>query len=237
MAMKSIYRNKTFDMYTNDVLYLIGVYFGDGSLRKQYRDNRQNSFEFSFGTIDKEFIDKVSDIVFDLRGTRPKITSKVEKKTLFYRLSFGFQNFNSWLYQESNNKTRIPAYIKELPEENLKYFLAGYFDSDGWVSERKRKNVVHLSSKNMSWAAGWDSVSEWAIDMKLLFEKVGFKVGTFKKRNLSLNNPNHRDIYTCSLSMWSFLEIDLPLVVNRKKNRIINYRNSCNPQRLYALHS
>ena len=217
--MKSIYRNKKFDREDNDILWFLGVYFGDGSIR--LRGIGINSFEFSLGSIDRELIEKVADIVERLRRKRPKITSKVEKKTLFYRLDFGFTNLLSWMYKATKDKTEIPKYIWKLPKEKIAYFLAGYFDTDGYVSERKRKDVKQEKSKNMNWCAGFTTVSCWVYDMEKLFNKAGVQTGKLTKR--ALPNPNHRDRYDCGILMKSLSESRLPLVVNRKKQRISNY--------------
>ena len=225
--MKSQYRDILFVYDSDDILYLLGVYFGDGSIR-----HRDNNYEFSLGTIDYEMAEKIANIVEDIRGIRPNITGKVEVKKMFYRLSFGYENLLKWIYEETNNKQKIPEFLFSLPDKKLKYFLAGYMDTDGFVCERKNK--LAKSDRNMGWSAGWNTVSLWADDMRRLFNKVGILSGSFRKRRPD-DNPKHKDRYDCNLLIESFAKSGLPLVVKRKQQRVENYLNYKNPQRLHVL--
>ena len=219
MAGKSLYRNCQIDICDNDILYLIGVYFGDGWIVKK----KNRFYEFGFGTMDLDFLERVLNIVKKIRGKKPNVlTIKKKNRKDFYCIYFGFKIFCEWLYKESDNKKQIPKYIKNLNKNKIKYFLAGYFDSDGYVSQRKY-NGKTLKSKNMYFTSGFSTVSPWYKDMINLFQKAGVKIGTSKTRKSFFNNKEHQDRTDVTLYIESLAKAKLPLSVSRKRKKLEEY--------------
>ena len=55
--------------------YLLGVYFGDGSITV-----RGGSYQFGFETIDREFLDKVLECIKELADKEPTVEKETVEK-------------------------------------------------------------------------------------------------------------------------------------------------------------
>ena len=129
------------------LFYLAGVIVGDGHLRKGVKwKGRDDSLDYGINihAKHKDFLEIIFGIINE------KINSKTEIK--FYKRTYYLSIRNKLLHSTLNKKFEIPLGKKSnivfIPNhvkysKNLKYFLAGLFDTDGGV---RRGSIGYCSA-------------------------------------------------------------------------------------------
>lgn len=205
-----------------DFIYLLGVYFGDGSITKR----GHHSYQFAFETIDSDFMDKVLSCIKSLIGKTPTVSSRQRgvnrQPTLYFSTS---NELFEYMYTITNNKKYIPDFILNGDIDTKKIFLIGCLDSDGWVSRHHHKNG--LKQFSMGYCKG----SNYINDIYKLLNDVGLQVGLPKAKQAKSGNL----YYTISINMQSWIKVGMVFNIARKNARIEEYKKKWSkPQRLYA---
>ncbi len=113
-----------------DVLWLIGLYVAEGYARKNV--SVKGYYQVDFAASEEEIRVRIEQTMNTYFNLKP---SYVNKDRLTYS-SHILYDFFVEILQTGNNahNKRIPLQILNLPCEQLRFFLQGYFDGDGSVS-------------------------------------------------------------------------------------------------------
>lgn len=124
--------------------YLLGVWYSDGSVEKY----SENSKRASLSSIDKEWLEKIRDII---SPGRP-ISKEINKNP--YKLYINGDEFYNWLFNWGciPNKSLILKFPENIPEKYLPDFMRGLTDGDGSVILYEQKcfnkiNGNHLKTR------------------------------------------------------------------------------------------
>ena len=149
----------------NDLLYLAGLIAGDGDLTKS-----KNSVTIMLSNNSKQIIDNFKNISYNLFNIKPFLSSKKDsKRAESWRISSNiiFEILNSLGIPLSpkSEKLDMSNVLLRLPNELVKSFIQGCFDTDGSVVERKSKNSHHISYSTSS--------KRFAVKLQLLLLRFG----------------------------------------------------------------
>ena len=123
--------------------YLAGVIIGDGNLSNYVKSKKTDfsmDYRITIDVSDKEYIIFVLNLIQSIINTRttPKVPSqrgnRLPRLKLQVRNKELFNFFNKTMQipkGAKSSKVFVPSIIKNSPEKIKKYFLAGYFDTDG----------------------------------------------------------------------------------------------------------
>lgn len=124
---------------SDKVLWLLGRYVADGHINK-YTHNSIN-FAIRFNK-EQEFIEHIPDEMIDK-------FKKFKKKCWDYRIADeDFQDICLEFGNGSSNK-RLPQWVLDLPKEQAKIFLDGYFSGDGHYNKNKNLMMFCTASKEL----------------------------------------------------------------------------------------
>lgn len=205
-----------------DFIYLLGVYFGDGSITQRTK----NSFQFAFEAIDIDFVNKVLRCVTSLTGKTPKICTRQRgaNRNPTYYFSTCDKLYED-MYELTSGKKIIPDFIMNGDKETKQTFLTGCLDSDGWVSRHHHKNG--LKQFSMGYTKGNSYINE----IYTLMCDVGLQVGLPKAQQ----SKSHTVYWSIRINMQSWVKSGMQFSIDRKNKRVEEYKLKWSkPQRLYA---
>ena len=205
-----------------DFIYLLGVYFGDGSITPR----TQNSYQFAFESIDIDFVNQVLKCIKKLTNKKPNVSTRqrgVNRNPTYY-----FSTCNElykYMYNITSGKKIIPDFIINGDKETKQIFLTGCLDSDGWVSRHHAKNG--LKQFSMGYCKGSSYINE----IYRLMCDIGLQVGLPKAKQSKSNNV----YWTICINMQSWVKSGMRFNIERKNKRVEEYKLKWSkPQRLYA---
>lgn len=126
--------------------YLLGLFYADGCVAK-FENNAYRIFRIAFSEKDKDFLQKIIDIVNEKLCTQYSI-KRIDKLNAYY---FGIykKEFikNIIRLGISPNKTyeNDDFVFQNVPSNFKRHFIRGYFDGDGCISFYKQKNRCTVS--------------------------------------------------------------------------------------------
>lgn len=205
-----------------DFIYLLGVYFGDGSITQRTK----NSFQFAFEAIDIDFVNKVLHCVTKLTGKTPKICTRQRgaNRNPTYYFSTCDELYRD-MYELTSGKKIIPDFIMNGNKETKQTFLTGCLDSDGWVARHHHKNG--LKQFSMGYCKGGSYINE----IYTLMCGVGLQVGLPKAQQSKSNTV----YWSIRINMQSWVKSGMQFSIDRKNKRVEEYKLKWSkPQRLYA---
>lgn len=199
-----------------DLFYLAGVMIGDGHLSNNVKwKNQDNSLDYAMIVYsdNRVFLDLILDIFKNKTQTKTKLLTN---KNLFYisvRNKKLYYTFNSY-FGIPNGKKSDKVLIKEdlKTNENLKYLLAGLFDTDGGF----RRNSI-----------GYCSASEKiTLDIKECLSK--FKINSTTERWLNKKyNKYYYGLVISKKDLPQFFET-IPLKNKEKLDRMkVRFMQRC----------
>lgn len=127
----------TFNGWSEELAYIMGVYLGDGCIYKG---------SFIVTTIDRDFLDRVRGccqrLLSDSLPEPYKVCYETKKKTPRVKWDFRFRchDLCDWLLKMCADKTRLPV---SFPGDDPKLSLAlftGFMDSEGYCAVSKETN-------------------------------------------------------------------------------------------------
>lgn len=197
-----------------DLAYVIGVYFGDGYVSRNYTPSGDsNTKYFRLQVIDKDFRDYTADRCersFPERTTT-KFTCEVNDRTYHCIQIRGIGNY---LESVTGKKTYIPNFVYA-SDDNKKAFLEGMLDSEGWVQ-------LQLGKKGTTCRAtiGIAVTSEILYELKKMFESLNVKVGKVSVFTKNRKKP----LKHINLNVESFVDSGMKFNIERKQIRIEAFR-------------
>lgn len=197
----------------SDQAYLCGVCLSDGHIGDRH---------FKMSAIDKEFVDETRRILQNMCGRPLNLLSslypnKARPKGTIWSVNCWDQAVVHFLKRVTNNRTQVPKELFRSSSEVVKHFLAGYFDGDGFIEEGRGR-----SKGAMRYNAGFGGINPYLDDIGRLFQKVG---ASLKRR---VREERDHKVIRYRIPMKSLASLELPLKVDRKRDRLNRYiqRNS-----------
>ena len=214
------------DKYVNSIAYSIGALTGDGTVKKHVV-KRNNSFAvISMVNISAMDIDCVERVCYEINEFFGKSYQIVEYKnpndTTMFRLAINkkviFEFFNYFIREKLNISDEI---FRANKKARLDY-LAGLFDTDGYVSESKNPN----SKYGVSWRVGFASRHRTFVeDTNRLLSKIGVKVGKIYEQTSQYDTR----MYVIKPNIRSFIDAGCYFQIPRKAKRLANYESAVKP--------
>ena len=194
--------------------YVVGVYFGDGCVthRKFNADGTENRC-FALQVIDRDFRDYTAAEAakaFPEATIYPFDTFR-EGKGNIYMLRV--ERVGEFIERITGKRTLIPNFVYE--DANIRPFLEGLLDSEGWVTD-----TTYLRKNEISCVIGFAITSELAHEFKNMLESIGVKVGKIGTKKL----PSGRIAKQMHFNTASFLDSGLSFHCWRKQRKIEGHR-------------
>ncbi len=198
--------------------YVIGVYFGDGCVTL-YRTNNDQSENrcFALQVIDEDFRDYVAkqcQIAFPESNVQVHNIYREDKGRELYHLRVGL--IGHYIESITGKKTIIPNFVYE-SIDNIKAFLEGLLDSEGWITD-----TAYLKRNEISCVIGLAITSELAWEFKNMFQGLGIKVGKIGTRKL----PSGKVIKQMHFNTGTFFNSGLMFHSWRKAKKLIAHRSA-----------
>ena len=209
--------------------YLLGVYLGDGCVSEQ-----RTSLVFKLGAIDRDFVEKTSEILKELTGKNANICQLTEKRSINqpYSTSCYDKDLCNHLRESTKNKTVIPDYVNGWPLENKIAFIEGLMDSEGFVAENRRWEPARSR-----YFMGYKSCDAWVPDFIRILESVGVKIG--KVRQEKPRKEGYKVPTGFNIKIQSWIDSGCRFNIKRKQDRVDAWaacepytQRSRNPRRL-----
>ncbi len=207
-----------------NIAYLLGVLYGDGSLSQLDKPEHQHNTTLGFTTADDEILEYVKNILSsefnDTKEVKKLKTSKYGYIISSAKLAALLRLLQACCRSENKG---VPDIIFESPKSVIRAFIQGLFDTDGY-SDKKRGNIQYCSASeelardvhNLLLSFGIISrlyfknnkcLGAWNIDIfgekaKIFYNNIGFRLA--RKQNnenkLPLNRGNNLPLYPPGLS-------------------------------------
>lgn len=196
---------------SEELLWLIGVYVGDGCSEK----NKSKCWSRIYLAVppDDKVRKRVEETIVNIFGIQPR--SKGICVTISSIIVGEF--FRSLQLNGTAKTKRIPLWIYDLPLNEKLAFIEGYMDSDGSVRNRKEKNGILLGQ--ITYASANKLLLE---DLKLLMISCGLnplKISTYSKfRSLYKGKWKY---YTCHF-LTENLRDSLKLIREKVRTNDVN---------------
>jgi len=190
--------------------YILGVYLGDGSVSKN-----GTSMVFRLGAIDKDFVDKTSELLQELTGKNANINQLREKRSIHqpYVTACYDRELCYHLQEVTENKTVIPEFVKEWPIENKIAFVEGLMDSEGFVAENKRWEPARSR-----YFMGYKSCDVWVPDFIRILEEIGVKIGKVRQEKPRKEGYKVPTVFNIKIQSW--IDSGCRFNIKRKQDRV-----------------
>lgn len=192
--------------------YLLGVYLGDGCVTRVQGYNR-----FRLNTIDRDFAEATATAIKDVTGRSypvngPYQDQRYPKSAPQYMLTCCWGRLCDSLVAETGGKQKIPEWIFSADKERRLAFIAGLFDSEGFVAENKRNPT------NRRYFMGFKSCDLWVLDFVRLLEQTGIRVG--KVRTEEPRKAHYKRPTVFNVKMQSWIDAGAYFKCSRKQRRV-----------------
>lgn len=221
------------DKYIEPVAYTIGALIGDGSVTNPVCKRTDGSFqEMQTVTISSMDIDCIGRVCWEINEFFSKDYKIVpytnNNGTQMYRLAINNTIIYKFFHYFISNKLNIPD---ELFMSNRKVqldFLAGLFDTDGYIAEVKQGQARF----GYSWRVGFATRHRTFIeDLTRMMQKLGVKVGSVHEQI----SGHGTTMYIIKPNIRSFIDNGCYFQIKRKADRISNYLCAMKPSETIIL--
>lgn len=194
--------------------YLLGVYFGDGSITV-----RGGSYQFGFETIDREFLDKVLECIKELTDKEPTVGKRNRgenrNETLYFSMC---GELFEHMYKETHGKKIVPDWVVNGDSDTKKLFLQGVMDSDGYVSQRE--NMKGIKQFRMGYVKSGIFVT---LILKMM-KDIGLQLS-----KIAIEPTKHNDfVFRVGINMQSWVKSGMKFSIPRKNDRVVAYQAKFN---------
>lgn len=135
---KSRYKIRIPKTCNSEIAYLAGVIAGDGCFNYSKRENLSFPYvRISISSGDQAHLKEINKLfidVFGVKGVSRKDKRKRNCHYLFVNHRLLFTYFRNYLGLDKRS-LKVPELLKN--KDLFKYFLAGFFDTDGYCSKRR----------------------------------------------------------------------------------------------------
>lgn len=191
--------------------YVIGVYFGDGTVALNYGGKEAKYFRLE--VIDKDFRDYAADCCKAAFPCHHATSFETKKDGRVY---YGLQVRGVGNYIESITGKRrfVPNFIYN-GNENKKAFVEGLLDSEGWVQLQAGK-----SGNVFRGHVGFAITSEVIHELVKILAQLGVKHG----RVSTYTKGRKKALKQINLNIPSFIESGLKFSIYRKQVKIEKFK-------------
>ncbi|MBU3957649.1 MAG: hypothetical protein KKB25_01080 [Nanoarchaeota archaeon] len=177
IAKGSPYKIALPNTLSNDLIYLIGVIYGDGTIKT--RINRQKGGKFAQIVIvgEKKFIQTITPLIFSLFNYKPSIYRDKRKKNCFHICIHSiviYKFFREVLKMQAGKKAGKLKWLDFISKDKntLKHFMAGLIDTDGYVG----KTYMCIVQKDRKFLAKLKREAEQKLGFKLSGPYINKKI-------------------------------------------------------------
>jgi GDPmannose 4,6-dehydratase len=246
---KNHFRNLIEEIDSNDLMYLLGIYIGDGYLNskrrsKVFSDDTQKRDElgrFSENLSEKKDVEYISSYInFAIPindKSRNEVISVLDRNKIDYSmtdLTIGFSSYNlKQVFSTCGTNVQdksIPEWVWNMPDESIQRLLDGLIGSDGHrrknrmnyvtISKRLANDVIRLYMK-----LGYYSVmseNKPNLNARINGRLLGEKRGIRQHYNLTANyNSTTNKIYNNNITTESYDDIVWCLEVEDNSNFLV----------------
>lgn len=194
-----------FTKVTKELCYLIGAYLTDGYVKKEYKT--ENIRQFGLNCVDEDFANHVELCINEIGLKTSRSISnnshRLGRKPQFV-VSCYSSMFAQWLYDITENKSKIPDFIFNATQECLLEFVAACIDGDGSVDKSGSIRVANTSN--------------WINDFPQLLDAINIR----NRKRLKAILESGKKLYSVSIRRQDFRALDGECKIQRKQNRILN---------------
>jgi intein-encoded DNA endonuclease-like protein len=188
--------------------YILGVFLGDGCVSMS-----GTTLSFRLNTIDEDFALATKAALGELTSRNVTINEHPVKKSKNpnFALWCGCLDLAQTLVNDTDKKQRIPEYVWQWTKAEKLAFIAGLFDSEGFVCGAQRDGCT-------VYYMGFKSCDVWVPDFIRLLQSVGLQVGKIsqeKPRRTGYKTPTRFHV-----KMRSFVESGAYFQIRRKMQRV-----------------
>jgi len=183
--------------------YLIGSLLGDGCLYiKKY------VYQFSITSEDYDYCKRCFNIIHNIFNKKGNIkTIYRNNKISYYQLVVCSKDIVLFLKNITNSKNIIPLFVFD-NKKNMKYFVQGLMDADGWISK------INASDGYLRYRIGFKNTSKWIFDFRKIFETLEVKIG---KKLIVKDKTSKNIIYSFSINTEDYCnKIGFKIIRKRK---------------------
>lgn len=213
------------DEHFEPLAYSIGAMTGDGSIGKY-----GPAINVHLRSMDSDCVQRVKYEIDSFFGTDYKFYSYTNSNgTLMY----GYNASNALIYDFFKyfieEKLVIRDEVFRASRKARLDFLAGLFDTDGYVAEQKHPGAKY----GYSWRVGFASRHKpFVEDVARLLQKLGVKVGKIHEQTSGFS----RTIYVIKPNIRSFVDAGCYFQIPRKAKRLRHYVEAVKPSETIMPH-
>lgn len=210
------------DQYVEPVAYSIGALLGDGSV-KTFICSRGPNLGFQkqrtvrISNMDYECIERVKNEINGFFGSDYKVQAyKNPNNTEMFGLFIGGWEIYKFFHYFIGEKLMLPDEVFRAKKSARLAFLAGLFDTDGYIAASPNSGSKSGVSWRIGYAARYRTLVE---DVARLMQKLGVKVGQIYEQDSEYNTR----MYVIKPNIRSFLDAGCYFHIKRKINRLADY--------------
>jgi intein/homing endonuclease len=214
------------DKYLEVMAYSVGAITGDGSVNNPLckRDNGtfQEMKAVSIANMDGECLERVCEEINTFFSKEYKIVPyKNERGTQMFRVAINNDLIYSFFHYFVKDKNRLSDEVFRVTRKAKLDFLAGLFDTDGYVAEVKQEQARY----GYSWRVGFASRHRTFVeDITRLLQKLGVKVGSIYEQV----SGHGTLMFVIKPNIRSFIEAGCYFQIKRKADKLSNYISAMN---------
>lgn len=217
MGKKYSANESFFDSWTQEMAYLLGLWYADGSV--EYAPSMRGHY-IRLGSTDRFIVETAKhaleaehSITMNIRGrNKPYYVLRIGSKKLFESLG------KHGVHERKSKSVEWP----NIPKAYLASFIRGYFDGDGCVYlEAKQTKTKRLTT------AFTCANSEFLTELRrVLFEEAGMDEGRKIHQTSGLGTAYQLRYSTrdsIRLFLWLYTSVERPLYLSRKYDIFMRY--------------
>jgi len=213
------------DKYFEPLAYSIGAMTGDGSIGKY-----GSAINVHLRNMDLSCVQRTSHEIDTFFGTNYKVYSYTNPNgTLMYGYNASNELIYSLFRYFIGEKLVIRDEVFRASRKARLDFLAGLFDTDGYVAEQKHSGAKY----GVSWRVGFASRHKTFVeDVARLLQKLGVKVGKIHKQLSGFS----KTVYIIKPNIRSFVDAGCYFQIPRKAKRLRHYTEAVKPSETIMSH-
>jgi len=153
-----------FDQLSPELSYLMGAYITDGTITKEYKTGNLTGINISSTT--SEYLEYIRKCISCI-GLVPHECSRGPTDTIRWgnkpqhAVAAYSRMFAKWIYDQCDQKSKIPQIIFNATEQNKINFVAGAIDGDGSVD---KEGCIRIRE-----------IDKWLFDLPALLRTIGIR--------------------------------------------------------------
>ena len=209
--------------------YLSGVYMGDGCISKaryKVKGKDYSYWRFTLSAIDLDFIEASAKAFKDAFDRDAKIygpytDKRFSKSKPSWRIHVHGEELLG-LKEDTQDRNRLPKFIKYGDDDEKREFVAGIMDSEGYCAKTKwrtKRNGHDWSGHR--YLLGVAACDPWIDEFASFLQSLGIK--TYKRHVWKPKQDGRKTKITYHMNKESFLNSGCYFKIARKNERLLDY--------------